>query len=92
MRDLLTSGPLRLMLLATAALLALGLWLVAEIADQSNAALSRRTLAAIEADITALQAELSAPLTPDPLRHRIQAQITRREVIVQTHHDTQEGP
>lgn len=44
------------MLLATAALLALGLWLVAEIADQSNAALSRRTLAAIEADTAVLAA------------------------------------
>lgn len=44
------------MLLATAALLALGLWLVAEIADQSNAALSRRTLAAIESDTRALAA------------------------------------
>lgn len=38
------------MLLATAALLALGLWLVNEIADQSNTTLSRRTLAAIESD------------------------------------------
>lgn len=56
MRDLLTSTPLRLALLATAAMLALGLWLVAEIADQSNAALSHRTLAAIEADTAMLVA------------------------------------
>ena len=58
----------------------------------ANIARTDQHIAAIEADITALQAELSAPLTPDPLRHRIQAQITRREVIVQTHHDTQERP
>lgn len=38
------------MLLATAALLALGLWLVNEIADQSNSALARRTLTTIESD------------------------------------------
>lgn len=47
------------MLLATAALLALALWLVAEIADQSNAALSRRTLAAIEADAAVLVAAVA---------------------------------
>lgn len=56
MHNLLTSGPLRLMLLATAALLALGLCLVNEIADQANSALARRTVAAIESDHAILAA------------------------------------
>lgn len=59
------------MMLATAALLALGLWLVNEIADQSNGALSRRTLAAIESDT----ASLSAAVTRDGL-HALPERVT----------------
>jgi len=57
----------------------------------ANIARNDRHIAAIEADVSALRAELAAPLTPVPLRHRIEAQITQREAIIQAHHDTREG-
>jgi len=56
----------------------------------ANIARTDRHIAAIEADVTALQAELDAPLTPTPLRHRVEAQITRREAIIKAHHATRE--
>lgn len=52
----------------------------------ANIARTDHHIAAVQADIAALQAELDAPLTPDPLRHRIQRQISRREAIVANHH------
>lgn len=57
----------------------------------ANIARTDRHIAAIEADVSALQAELAAPLTPAPLRHRIELQITRREAIIQAHHETAAG-
>lgn len=56
----------------------------------ANIARTDRHIAAIEADVDALQAELAAPLTPIPLRHRIELQILRREAIIRAHHDTRE--
>ena len=58
----------------------------------ANIARTDRHIAAVEADLAALQAELAAPLTPAPLRHRIELQISRREAIIQAHHDTPAGP
>ena len=58
----------------------------------ANIARTDRHIAAVEADLEALQAELAAPLTPAPLRHRIELQISRREAIIQAHHDTPAGP
>ena len=57
----------------------------------ANIARTDRHIAAVEADLAALQAELAAPLTPAPLRHRIELQISRREAIIQAHHDTPAG-
>lgn len=57
----------------------------------TNIARTDRHVAAIEDDIAALRVELTAPLTPAPLRHRIKLQITRREAIVQAHRDSSTG-
>ena len=57
----------------------------------TNIARTDRHISAVEDDIAALRAELAAPLTPAPLRHRIELQITRREAIVQAHRDTSTG-
>lgn len=57
----------------------------------ANIARTDRHIAAVQSDIAALQAELAAPLTPAPLRHRIEAQITHRKAIVEAHHDTRGG-
>ena len=57
----------------------------------TNIARTDRHVAAVEDDIAALRAELTAPLTPAPLRHRIELQIARREAIVQAHRDTSTG-
>lgn len=57
----------------------------------ANIARTDRHIAAIEVDVSALQAELAAPLTPVPLRHRIELQILHREAIVRAHYDTREG-
>lgn len=57
----------------------------------TNIARTDRHITAVEDDIAALRAELTAPLTPAPLRHRIELQITRREAIVQAHRDTSTG-
>lgn len=57
----------------------------------ANIARTDRHITAVEDDIAALRAELTAPLTPLPLRHRIELQITRREAIVQAHRDTSTG-
>ncbi len=56
-----------------------------------NVARTDQHIAVIDADIQALRAELDAPLTPEPLRHRIQAQITHREALV-TAHQQGDGP
>jgi len=58
----------------------------------ANIARTDRHIAAVEADLQALQDELASPLTPAPLRHRIEGQISRREAIIQAHHDTPAGP
>lgn len=57
----------------------------------ANIARTDHHIAAIEADVAALRAEHQAPLTPDPLRHRIQLQITRREAIIDNHRTPRAG-
>lgn len=57
----------------------------------ANIARTDRHIAAVEADIEALQAELDAPLTPAPLRHRIELQITHRENVIKAHQETRGG-
>jgi integrase len=57
----------------------------------ANIARTDQHIDAVQADLDALRAELDAPLTPIPLRHRIQHQIARREAIVTAHHDASGG-
>lgn len=51
----------------------------------ANIARTDQHIDAIQADIQALRAELDAPLTPIPLRHRLVEQIAHREGIVAGH-------
>ena len=52
----------------------------------ANIARTDQHIDAVQVDIDALRAELETPLTPIPLRHRVQHQISRREAIVTAHH------
>lgn len=56
----------------------------------ANIARTAEHITAIRAEMAALQEELDSPTTPEPMRHRVRAQIERREAIVNAHH-TQDG-
>ena len=57
----------------------------------ANIARTEEHITAVRAELAALQEEHDAPMTPEPLRHRIRAQIDRREAIVTAHTDAQDG-
>lgn len=57
----------------------------------ANIARTEEHITAVRAELAALQEEHDAPMTPEPLRHRIRAQIDRREAIVKAHTDAQDG-
>lgn len=58
----------------------------------ANIARTEEHITALRAELDPLQEEHDSPMTPEPLRHRIRAQIDRREAIVTAHHDEgQEG-
>lgn len=56
----------------------------------ANIARTEEHITALRAELAALQEEHDSATTPEPMRHRIRAQIDRREAIVTTHRDEQE--
>lgn len=57
----------------------------------ANIARTEEHITALRAELAALQEEHDSPTTPEPIRHRIRAQIDRRETIVMAHRDAQDG-
>ncbi len=57
----------------------------------ANIARTDAHIVGVQGDIEALRAELDAPLTPTPLRNRIELQITRREAVVRAHQNVRRG-
>lgn len=57
----------------------------------ANIARTDEHITTIQAELAALQDELDAATTPEPMRHRILAQIDRRQAIVSAHEDAREG-
>lgn len=55
----------------------------------ANIARTDEHIDTLHAQMEALQDEINSPTTPEPMRHRIRAQISRRETILQLHSDTQ---
>ncbi|WP_083882821.1 site-specific integrase [Brevibacterium senegalense] len=51
----------------------------------ANIARTDEHITTVQAELVTLQEELAAPTTPEPLRHRIRAQIDRRQAIVSAH-------
>jgi len=57
----------------------------------SNIARTDKHISAIQSELVMLQEEFDAPTTPEPIRHRIRAQIERRRTIVSAHENAREG-
>ncbi len=51
----------------------------------ANIARTDRHIEQIQHDLAALRGELDSPLTPVPMRHRIECQISRREEVIGRH-------
>jgi integrase len=51
----------------------------------ANIARTNRHIEQLQADVTGLREELDSPLTPAPLRHRVQLQLTRHEELIRAH-------
>ena len=57
----------------------------------ANIARTEEHITALRAELAALQEEHDSATTPEPMRHRIRAQIDRREAIVTAHREAQDG-
>lgn len=57
----------------------------------ANIARTEEHITALRAELDALQNEHDSATTPEPMRHRIRAQIDRREAIVTAHREAQDG-
>ena len=57
----------------------------------ANIARTDEHITTLRAELDALQEEHDSATTPEPMRHRIRAQIDRREAIVTAHHEAQDG-
>lgn len=56
----------------------------------ANIARTDEHIAAIQTEVDSLREEHDSALTPEPLRHRLEAQLARRESIIRAHHETGE--
>lgn len=57
----------------------------------ANIARTDEHITTVKTELVTLQEELAAPTTPEPMRHRIRAQIDRRQAIVTAHRDPPDG-
>lgn len=55
----------------------------------ANIARTDEHIDTLHAELDALQEEVDSPTTPEPMRHRIRGQISRREGIIRSHRDAQ---